>query len=405
MNETSSSQKLLVLAGVAAFALTLWLMAQAGAPDAALTSGGNALSRSAIGFKALAETLERVGVRAAVARHAPVERATEGNGILVLTEPPSPHGIGKLLEAAAEEDVRVLIVLPKWSAKVSPERAGWVTHLSLKPADEVYQALSSIVPGVYAARTDAIEHWEGELAPASPHLISPQLLGQETNAPLESLLGSGDRVLFGRLKSNQNVYVLADPDLINNAGLARPENARVFAKLLKTHLRSPLFVFDETLHGFERTPSLFHELTQFPLLLVTLHACLLFLFGVWATSARFGPAETEALALARGKQRLVENTVALLEHSRYLSDSLSRYLGMTLRRAAHALSVTTDDTPQARAVRLATIAKARNVSRDIEALTASVADETSRAELTRTLRLARELRAWSKELTGGTDRG
>src|SRR5688500_16757540 len=115
MNETSSSQKLLVLAGVAAFALTLWLMAQAGAPDAALTSGGNALSRSAIGFKALAETLERVGVRAAVARHAPVERATEGNGILVLTEPPSPHGIGKLLEAAAEEDVRVLIVLPKWS--------------------------------------------------------------------------------------------------------------------------------------------------------------------------------------------------------------------------------------------------------------------------------------------------
>ena len=111
------------------------------------------------------------------------------------------------------------------------------------------------------------------------------------------------------------------------------------------------------------------------------------------------------LDLPYGKQRLVENTVALLEHSRYLSDSLSRYLGMTLRRAAHALSVTTDDTPQARAVRLATIAKARNVSRDIEALTASVADETSRAELTRTLRLARELRAWSKELTGGTDRG
>jgi hypothetical protein len=405
MSETSGLQKLLILLGAASFALTLWLMAQAGAPDAAVTTGGYAGSRSAIGYKALAETLERVGVHVTTARHSPVERAAAVGGVLVVTEPPSEHGLADLLEATREADVRVLIVLAKWNAKASPERAGWVTHLALKPADEVNQSLTAFARGAYVTRAGAGDLWEGELAPASPALSSAQLLRQETDGPLDALLRTTEGLLLGRLKDNQNVYVLADPDLINNAGLSQPENARAFAKLLKTHLLAPLFVFDETLHGFERTPSLFHELSQFPLLPVTLHACFLFLLGVWATSARFGSPVEVSGGFARGKQRLLENTVGLLEHSRYLSYSLSRYLSMTLRRAAQALSLTTDDAPQERAARLALIAKARGISRDIAALTASVEDATTRADLGRTLRLARELRAWSKELTGGADRG
>jgi hypothetical protein len=405
MSETSGFQKLLILLGLASFGLTLWLMAQAGAPDAGVTTGGNAGSRSAIGYKALVETLTRVGVHVATARHSPVERAAAVGGVLVLTEPPSGHGLAELLEAAGEPDLRVLIVLPKWNAKASPERAGWVTYLSLKPADEVNQTLAAFARGAYVTRAGASDLWEGELAPATPVLSSAQLLSQDGDGPLDSLLRTSEGVLLGRLKENQNVYVLADPDLINNAGLSQPENARAFAKLLKTHLRAPLFVFDETLHGFERTPSLFHELSQFPLLPVTLHACLLFLLGVWATSARFGTPIVASGGFARGKQRLLENTVGLLENSRYMSHSLSRYLSMTLRRAAHALAITTADAPQVRATQLAGVAKARGVGRNIEELTASVEDATTRPDLGRTLRLARELRAWSKELTGGSDRG
>jgi hypothetical protein len=405
MSETSGLQKLLILLGLASFGLTLWLMAQAGAPDPAVTTGGNAGSRSAIGYKALAETLTRVGVHVATARHSPVERAAAVGGVLVLTEPPSGHGLAELLEASREADVRVLIVLPKWNAKASPERAGWVTYLSLKPADEINQILTAFARGAYLARVGAGDPWQGELAPAAPVLSSAQLLSQDADGPLDSLLGTSEGLLLGRIKENENVYILADPDLINNAGLSQPENARAFAKLLKTHLRAPLFLFDETLHGFERTPSLFHELSQFPLLPVTLHACLLFLLGVWATSARFGSPVTASGGFARGKQRLLENTVGLLENSRYLSHSLSRYLSMTLRRAAHALAITTADAPQARATHLAAVAKARGVDRNIEELTASVEEATTRADLGRTLRLARELRAWSKELTGGTDRG
>jgi hypothetical protein len=406
MRENSRFQKLLVLLGVASFGLTLWLMARAGAPDPTFTTGGNAESRSAIGYKALAQTLERVGVRVATARHAPVERAAAvEDSVLVLTEPPSEHGINELIEGASEAEVRVLVVLPKWNGTPSLEQEGWVTHLSLKPANDVSQMLNAFAHAVYVTRLDSTELWQAQQAPGSLALPATQLVQQGDDGPLTPLLSSSDGILFGQLKENPNVYVLSDPDLINNAGLAEPANARAFGALLKEHLLGPLFVFDETLHGFERTPSLFHELSQFPLLPVTLHACLLFLLGVWATSTRFGAPVEASGGFARGKQRLLENTVGLLEHSRYLGYSLSSYLTMTLRRAAHALSLSTAEAPQARAARLAVVAKARGVRRDIQALTGSVEDAATRAELARTLRLARELRAWSKELSGESGRG
>jgi hypothetical protein len=405
MSEISRFQKLLIVLGLASFALTLWLMARADGPDRALTTGGSTESRSALGYKALARTLERVGVHVVTARHSPVERAAAVEGVLVLTEPPSEQGLAEILEATREPDVRVLIVLPKWNATPSPERAGWVTHLSLKPAEEVNRTLSAFARGTYVTRLDGNDVSSAEPASTSLELPSAQSLQQDDDGPLESLLRTRDGLLFGRLKERQNVYVLTDPDLIDNAGLAQPENARAFAKLLKEYLLAPLFVFDETLHGFERTPSLFHELSEFPLLPATLHACLLFVLGVWAASARFGAPGAPSGGFARGKERLLENTVGLLEHSRYLDYSLSRYLTMTLRRAAHALSLMIVDTPRARAARLAPIAKTRGVTRDIEALTASVEDTTTRADLNRTLRLARELRAWSKELTGESGTG
>jgi hypothetical protein len=200
------------------------------------------------------------------------------------------------------------------------------------------------------------------------------------------------------------VYVLADPDLINNAGLGQEGNARAFAELLRTDLETELFVFDETLHGFERTPSLFYELTQFPLLFVTLHACLLFLMAVWAASAQFGPRGDGPNRAERGKQRLLDNTVALLEHPRYLGPSSTRYLAMTLRRAARAVAPGSVEDQSMRARRLGAIAKTRGVTRDIESLSARVEQAAERADLATVLLLSREVRAWSQELTGGTER-
>jgi hypothetical protein len=397
-------QKLLLIVGAASFAFTLWLMAQAGAPEPTISAGGNALSRSAIGFKALAETLESVGIRVAAARHDSVARAAEDDAVLVLTDPPSEkQGVSALIEAATENEIRVLIVLPKWTGLADREHAGWLSHLSLKPIDEVGRSLESVAPTATVLRPPRLGAWSGLGSEQAPLLAAPQLIESESSG-VEPLLSTDQGILFGRLRQNPSVYLLADPDLINNAGLAQAGNAHVFATLLRSELKAKLFVFDETLHGFERTPSLFYELTQFPLLLVTLHSCLLFLLAIWVASAQFGTRRDRPAERERGKQLLLENTVALLEQSRYLGPSLQRYLAMTLRRAARVVAPGSLEDQGMRARRLGVIAKARGVTRDIEALAAKVERAAARADVATVLQLSRELRAWSQELTGGSER-
>lgn len=51
---------------------------------------------------------------------------------------------------------------------------------------------------------------------------SVQLVRQMEDGPLAPLLSTTDGILFGQLNEAPNVYVLSDPDLINNAGLAEP---------------------------------------------------------------------------------------------------------------------------------------------------------------------------------------
>ena len=68
----------------------------------------------------------------------------------------------------------------------------------------------------------------------------------------DDALGICDTVL-AHAKGNDAVWVLADPDLLNNHGLARRENARAAMAILQgAHGGEGTIVFDVTLNGLER---------------------------------------------------------------------------------------------------------------------------------------------------------
>jgi hypothetical protein len=109
-----------------------------------------------------------------------------------------------------------------------------------------------------------------------------------------------------------HLIVVADPDLLSNAGLARGDNAEIVASLLR-HLQVgdevPLII-DETLQP-HHSRSIFAGLLHFPSVLGVLQLLLLLGLTVWAGLVRFGAPVPEPESGLRGASALVEGAVTL----------------------------------------------------------------------------------------------
>ena len=114
--------------------------------------------------------------------------------------------------------------------------------------------------------------------------------------------GTGNTLLgTAMLDDDTRIWVLSEPGVIDNAGLRDRANLHFAVGLLDTIRRGGPVVFDETMHGFEETPSLWKALFRFPLALVTLHVTLLVVVVVWAGLGRFGPAKSAQPIRPRAK--------------------------------------------------------------------------------------------------------
>ena len=80
-------------------------------------------------------------------------------------------------------------------------------------------------------------------------------------------------------------------------------------------------VFDETIHGFNRTPGLLAEALRFPMVLAVLQGLLLLGLVLWAGMGRFGKPLPAAPGLAAGKEVLIGNTAKLLADGGHAADS------------------------------------------------------------------------------------
>jgi Domain of unknown function (DUF4350) len=391
--------------GLASLVLSLFLMARADDPTPTI-SKPSALSRSSLGYRALARLLERLGVEVQVRRFAPEERVDQEN-VLLLFEPEEEYQ-SETLERAKEvlsQGATVVLVLPKWSATSSDKDPGWVVTPNLLPLETPSALLSGLLAlpkeEVVLLRPMKTQRWSALLADGEqPELEEPQLMSLSLS--LKVIVASDEGILLGSTSAlGGELFVVSDPDLLNTHGIVRGENAVIAYRLFLERLHPKSLIFDETIHGLRYEPSLWRVITEPPLLWMTLQVLAFFVLGVWAGLFRFGSPEPLPPRLQSGKEILVESTAALLASRGELWPSLRKYHQKIMVEVASASAIPLGEDVSQALPQLARLGRQRKTTADIEVLSLEIGSDKAGSPL-RALVLAGILYGWRKEMLHGT---
>jgi hypothetical protein len=325
----------LVAAGIFAFAAFLLLSAYADDFRSGSDGRGHALSVSGVGFAGIVRLVDLVGGESELVRD---EASLETEDLLVVTleQTSSPDALKKLLERRGSR--ATLLVMPKWVVQPDPQHPGWVRRLgpfSFSPA------LSALPGKVSLDRA-------GKRTSGRPFAIGQKWLnGLQVRVPAEAQTVSGGdvqpllslpggKILLGRI-GTRPLYILADPDLMNNQGLKDPATAmaalKILASLNATDAES--VTFDLTLNGFGRKPSLLKLPFEPPFLALTLALFAAALLAGLHGAFRFGPERHEPRAIAFGKMALIENSAGLIQLAGRDHRTGGAYADLVRELAAH----------------------------------------------------------------------
>ncbi|HLH94527.1 MAG TPA: DUF4350 domain-containing protein [Xanthobacteraceae bacterium] len=401
------SSRLLVgwIAGaVAAFAVALYFVG-GGELDGPDSLQANTFSRSAIGHAGFAEVLTQLGIPVAKSRSSSPEKVTAG-GVLVIAEPlQSPQieaVIGPLLETKT-----ILLVLPKWLGLQGGEKTGWVGSVAELPPGNAKWALDLVAPGGDVTRESSAVTWTTNALNIIPSIELPLQLIHSSR--LRQVIAAPQGILVGEISgSGRKIWVLADPDVINNHGLSHPENAALAVALIKA-LRSGEgnVVFDETVHGFTvRTANALQLLFRFPFVVATIQGLLAVLLLMWATLGRFGAPRSAPPTLSAGREGLLQNMAKLVEFTGHQDMMVKRYVEETIRDVAATLHAPRDLSIKNRIAWLKRVGLARGTTIDFDALLQRAADgsRTGLRHPSALLRLARDTHQWKREIVDGRAR-
>jgi hypothetical protein len=378
--------------------------------------GPNTFSHSALGHRALAELLRSMGL-GVVSRQSPAGGGVGPRRPLVIAEPDldeSPSRLQDLRREATKRSAPLVLVLPKWRAggprKDKPEWLASVGLLDRAAVQWVVQALGEpelreVQPRRLRETGRCSAFWGPGGAPVELQVeVKPaQLLVPRPG--LEPVVGCAGGLLVARrpgTATHPPIFLVADPDLLNNYGLGRGENATVVVGFLTEALGATGVVFDETVHGFNRTPGLMAEALRFPMSLGVLQSLILLGIILWAGMGRFGKPLPVPAGLAAGKEVLIDNTAKLLAGGGYAADSLARYFRQTTRAVAAHYFLPSDLPEGERLARLQRITAARGGSLSLVELEQSIRRlPESRRGGEPAATIARKLHQWRLEMTNG----
>jgi hypothetical protein len=396
---------LLVGVGLLAFAAAA-LVGIYSDPQTEGTYDSNAYSYSAIGHKAWTEILQEVGVPVVLSRNESAAKAWEGDGLLVLAQPRSSDEALATLEQMTATD-RVLVVLPKWQASRDFANRRWVRGLQRLDSAAVEKVLAAIDADARLVRSEAAQDWQAQDWQAQdwdilPSLAEPQLIASDHITPI---VYSEAGVLLGEFRRDgTTIWVLSDPDVINNSGIDEGDNAAFAVAMVGALLPwDSAAVFDETIHGFTLSPDLWKALLTFPLNLAVLQGLLAVAVLVWAAAGRFGAPLPPRPRLEAGKKVLITNTASLFEYAGDLADVLRRYHETSLRDLARHLHVPRDIEGAALVHWLDEVGDARGTSQRYSVVNADVQAAIGRpnTQVTSVLRAAARLYRWKQEMIHG----
>ena len=333
---------LAVLSLLASFALLLW----PGDDSRRDSVDADGYSLSAIGHAGWLQLLRDVGVPVIQSRQV---REQANAGLLIVAEP-DELGADELasLDAAMQQADRALLVLPKRVGSRSMRRQHWLGEDDLVSLARASDALgefsgrrSQRAPDVQ--RHDTVTGWRSaglrdvDLgALGDPELVAPMQLLDAGSTRIEPLVACDQGILLGRIG---DLFVLSDPDLIANHGLANGANAALAVAMVRAAKGTGAVVVDETCHGHAAERSVWTELGKFPLVLVAVQWLLLLGLALWIAAERFGAPLPAPPALAAGKAVLIDNVVALLDRRGRHAPTVRRYVRQRVRRAAEWLHV------------------------------------------------------------------
>jgi hypothetical protein len=380
---------LMLVIGILGFVGTLVMGAFAPDLRSGHNGGTHALSNAAVGFSGIVQLAEATGRNPQIIRSA---HQFDSEDLLVVTPDQGFDDVSSVLAARSAKPT--LFVLPKWATVADPDHTGWVRIADLTaPIDpgsllspqtefKIRRVRSGGAPLVASADFDPAIHF---VAPRVLQVISGQVPHKgDKPKPLVPLITDGKGGIVLARYGNGPLYVLADPDLMSNAGLKNPRQAAAALAILdwmnSTGAKS--IGFDVTLNGFGHSQSPLKLAFTPPFLAMTLAlAAVLFLVG-WHALGRFGPIRPRARAIAFGKTALVENSAKLIRRAGRETSLGGRYaqvireravatFGVPARLKDAALDAYLDKLGAWRGRRFSELARTAETTRDQDALVAA----------------------------------
>jgi len=369
-------------------------------PSSTYTAGASAFSRSAIGYAGIADVMHRLGARVVKSRKDSVSQLDPA-GVLVLAEPPS--GVSAPQMSRLMNAHTVLLVLPKWSGKESGSRRGWIESATLLPP--FLPRVASQIGNVEVVRVPRVATWLRNEIGRAP-VISQGGVQLIKSSRLRPVIGNDSGMLVGELRTGaRRLWILADPDPLQNHGLADPDNA-VFAAALINALRGTdgNVVFDEVIHGFEdKGGSPLRLLFEFPFVLATVQGAIAVALLLWATMRRFGAPVSPPVELPSGKLSLIEATANLLDFARHRPIIIQRYVHAIVQDVARQLHAPAGLPESALIEWLGRTARVRDAQVDGGAVVRRTDQLVAggRGAVAPLAALARDIFRWKREVTDG----
>jgi hypothetical protein len=390
----------LVAVGLVSFSGLAVLAAYAPELRGATDPGAHALSSSAVGFRGAIIMLKSEAAPVVVSRAVP-NRRVANDVLMVLT--PTIQTSAKDLQPLVGPTT-MLIILPKWLTQPRPLRPGFVdkvginenhNHATAMLAAYAPRTLVAHRTGVTTAslRGTGVLFQPGTWLPLAP-IDGLQTIAGEGWEPM--LVDDQGRAVLARSRSHESVVVLADPDLLNNQGLAKLDNARAGLAILDALRGGEGLRFDVTLNGYGRGRGIGRLMLEPPWLAATLcgvaAALLMGLHGL----ARFGPTQARGRAIALGKRALVDNSAGLVRMARREAELAPAYAALTKALVGRITGGGERTEPGADNDRWLADLSRRVGAADPMALTAQAERTATRDEL---LAVGRNLYHWRLEIT------
>jgi hypothetical protein len=328
----------LIAAGIVAFIAYAVLSAYSGDLRSGRDGRGHAMSVAAIGFRGLVDLVGYSGGRAVPVRG---EEGLDSEDLLLVSieDRTNPDALGALVERRTGRPT--LLILPKWMVGPHSTKRGWVTASSppdhLPPGDYM-SILSPTVPATisHPRTTPGTLRGGGVLE----GITAPLPAGVQTIAgdDLTPLLWTRDGDAVLARAGEGSLYILADPDLLNNKGLKDRRTAAAALNILDAlnSTGAEAVLFDLTLNGFVRKRDVLRLAFEPPFVVLTLSLFVAALLAGLHGAVRFGPEKREERAIAFGKAALVENSAALFRLARREYRAGAAYADVVRDEAARA---------------------------------------------------------------------